>query len=64
MSDAHPLVGQPKSALDTPALLVDLDVLDANIKRVADTCRAHGVGWRPHMKGHKTPEIARRGVQA
>ncbi|SRR5579883_544312 len=64
MSDAHPLVGQPKSALDTPALLVDLDVLDANIKRVADTCRAHGVGWRPHMKGHKTPEIARRELAA
>jgi D-serine deaminase-like pyridoxal phosphate-dependent protein len=53
------MIGQPKTALDTPALLVDLDVLDANIKRIADTCRAHGVGWRPHMKGHKTPEIAR-----
>jgi D-serine deaminase-like pyridoxal phosphate-dependent protein len=64
MSDAHSLIGQPKTALDTPALLVDLDVLDANIKRIADTCRAHGVGWRPHMKGHKTPEIARRQLAA
>ena len=64
MSEPHPMIGQPKSALDTPALLVDLDVLDANIKRVADTCRAHGVGWRPHMKGHKTPEIARRQLAA
>jgi D-serine deaminase-like pyridoxal phosphate-dependent protein len=64
MSDAHPLIGQIKSALDTPALIVDLDVLDANIKRVADTCRTHGVGWRPHMKGHKTPEIAHRQLGA
>jgi D-serine deaminase-like pyridoxal phosphate-dependent protein len=64
MAEAHPMIGQPKSALDTPALLVDLDVLDANIKRIADTCRAHGVGWRPHMKGHKTPEIARRELAA
>ena len=64
MSEHHPMIGQLKSALDTPALLVDLDVLDANIKRVADTCRAHGVGWRPHMKGHKTPEIARRQLAA
>jgi len=59
MAQPHPLIGAPKSALDTPALLVDLDVLEANIKRIADTCRAAGVGWRPHMKGHKTPEIAR-----
>jgi len=64
MSDAHPMIGQPKTVLDTPALLVDLDVLDANIRRIADTCRAHGVGWRPHMKGHKTPEIARRQLAA
>jgi len=64
MSDAHPMIGQPKTALDTPALLVDLDVLDANIKRIADTCRARGVGWRPHMKGHKTPEIAQRQLAA
>src|SRR5262249_37142383 len=64
MSDTHSLVGQPKTVLDTPALLVDLDVLDANIERIAGTCRAHGVGWRPHMKGHKTPETARRKVGA
>src|SRR5579862_1831839 len=64
MSESHSMIGQPKSALDTPALLVDLDVLDANIKHIADTCRAHGVAWRPHMKGHKTPEIARRQLAA
>jgi D-serine deaminase-like pyridoxal phosphate-dependent protein len=59
-----PLSGQPTSALDTPALLVDLDVMDANIARVAAACRARGVGWRPHAKAHKTPEIALREIAA
>jgi len=54
------LIGQPKSALDTPALLVDLDVMETNIARIVATCRAHGVSWRPHAKGHKTPEIAHK----
>jgi D-serine deaminase-like pyridoxal phosphate-dependent protein len=55
---SHRLIGQPKSALDTPALLVDLDVMGANIAHIARTCRENKVGWRPHAKAHKTPEIA------
>lgn len=31
---------------------------------MAELCRQHGVGWRPHSKGHKSPEIARRQVEA
>src|SRR5213075_1151534 len=58
------LVGQPKSALDTPALLVDLDLMEANMARIAAACRADGVGWRPHSKAHKTPEIARMQLAA
>jgi len=58
MSNEQTQIGNLKTVLDTPALLVDLDVMDANVRRIAETCRAHGVGWRPHMKGHKTPEIA------
>ena len=53
------LIGQPKEALDTPALLVDLDVLDRNIERMANTIiREAGVQWRPHTKGMKTPALA------
>src|SRR5947208_4918481 len=55
---SHDLIGLTKSALDTPALLVDLDVMEANIARIVAACRAHGVAWRPHSKAHKTPEIA------
>jgi D-serine deaminase-like pyridoxal phosphate-dependent protein len=58
------LVGQSKNALDTPALLVDLDVMEANVARIVATCRAHGVAWRPHSKAHKTPEIAHMQIAA
>jgi D-serine deaminase-like pyridoxal phosphate-dependent protein len=50
--------------LDTPALLVDLDIMEANMAHVAAACRAQGVAWRPHFKGHKTIEIARRQIAA
>ncbi len=53
------LIGQPKEALDTPVLLVDLDVLERNIERMARTIiQEAGVNWRPHTKGMKTPALA------
>ncbi|HEV2976497.1 MAG TPA: DSD1 family PLP-dependent enzyme [Casimicrobiaceae bacterium] len=61
---SHSLVGQSKFALDTPALLVDLDVMEANIARIVAVCRAYGVAWRPHSKAHKTPEIAKMQIAA
>jgi D-serine deaminase-like pyridoxal phosphate-dependent protein len=59
----HP-VGYGVDELDTPALLVDLDVMDSNIAQVTSACRASGVDWRPHIKGNKTPEIALRQIAA
>jgi len=50
--------------LDTPALLVDLNVMERNIERMARTFRAAGVGWRPHTKGLKVPQIAARLLEA
>jgi D-serine deaminase-like pyridoxal phosphate-dependent protein len=64
MATSASLIGLPKAALETPALLVDLDVMEANIARIAEACRRHRVGWRPHIKGHKTPEIARKQLAA
>jgi D-serine deaminase-like pyridoxal phosphate-dependent protein len=58
------LIGAPKTSVDTPALLVDLDVMEANMARVLATCRKNGVAWRPHCKGHKSPDIAKREVAA
>lgn len=48
--------------LSTPALLVDLDAFEANLRRMADHVAAAGVALRPHAKTHKCPEVARRQV--
>ena len=45
--------------LSTPALTIDLDVLESNLDRMAKLCRDQRVGLRPHIKTHKTPEVAR-----
>src|ERR687891_679862 len=58
------LVGMPVSALDTPALLVDIETMDRNIAHIAGTMRQHGVQWRPHAKGHKCPAITHRQMAA
>jgi D-serine deaminase-like pyridoxal phosphate-dependent protein len=50
---------RPIEDLPTPAVLVDLDILERNIARQADRTRAAGVRLRPHAKTHKCPEIAR-----
>ncbi|MDH4179281.1 MAG: alanine racemase, partial [Armatimonadota bacterium] len=47
------------SEIDTPALLVDLDRLTANLDRVAHLTRAADLKLRPHTKTHKVPEIAK-----
>jgi D-serine deaminase-like pyridoxal phosphate-dependent protein len=46
------------SEVDTPALLVDLDRLNANLDRMANNARNADLVLRPHTKTHKTPEIA------
>jgi len=50
--------------LATPAVLVDLDVLERNIARQAERARAAGIRLRPHAKTHKCPEIARMQLAA
>jgi D-serine deaminase-like pyridoxal phosphate-dependent protein len=47
------------SELDTPALLIDLDRLQNNLRRVANYCSQHGLRLRPHTKTHKNPTVAR-----
>jgi D-serine deaminase-like pyridoxal phosphate-dependent protein len=50
--------------LDTPALLVDLDRVEANVAEMAQLARSAGVALRPHTKTHKMPAIARLQVAA
>ncbi|MGE0254061.1 MAG: DSD1 family PLP-dependent enzyme [Alphaproteobacteria bacterium] len=51
--------GMAVEEVDTPALLVDLDALDRNLRRMAEAARAAGVALRPHAKMHKSPDLAR-----
>jgi len=48
------------SEIDTPALVVDLDVMERNLRRVAGYAKDHGLRLRPHTKTHKSPRIGRR----
>jgi D-serine deaminase-like pyridoxal phosphate-dependent protein len=48
------------SELPTPALVLDLDVLEANLSRMAQRADRLGVALRPHLKTHKCIEIAER----
>ncbi|MFF7992577.1 alanine racemase [Kitasatospora xanthocidica] len=50
--------------VDTPCVLVDQDVLERNIERMAAALRAKGLRLRPHAKTHKMPEIAARQLAA
>jgi D-serine deaminase-like pyridoxal phosphate-dependent protein len=49
--------------LDTPALVVDLDVMERNLRRVAEYARQHHLRLRPHTKTHKSPHIARKQLE-
>ena len=50
----------PVDALSTPALVVDLDVFEANVAAMAALVAGTGKTIRPHVKTHRTPELARR----
>lgn len=48
--------------LTTPALLLDLDLLEANLGKMSRHAKESGIGLRPHAKTHKCVEIAKRQV--
>jgi D-serine deaminase-like pyridoxal phosphate-dependent protein len=55
----HPQVGDPLEALDTPVMLVDLDLMENNIASLMARFRERRVLVRPHLKTVKSPELAR-----
>lgn len=52
-------VGQGVDAIDTPALVIDLDTMERNLARMAEFAREHGLRLRPHAKMHKSAELAK-----
>jgi D-serine deaminase-like pyridoxal phosphate-dependent protein len=63
---ARTLLGKPGSryAVATPALILDVDVLDRNIHRMAERAQAAKLQLRPHAKSHKCSFIAKRQIAA
>lgn len=53
-----------KHDIPTPALIVDLDAFERNVRKMAEHARRTGRHVRPHAKTHKCPEVARRQVAA
>jgi D-serine deaminase-like pyridoxal phosphate-dependent protein len=55
---AQAVIGQGVAAIDTPALVIDLDAMERNLARMADFARAKEIRLRPHAKMHKSAELA------
>ena len=53
----------PLPEIETPALVVDLDILDRNLRRVAEYAGRHGLRLRPHTKTHKSILLAKRQLE-
>jgi D-serine deaminase-like pyridoxal phosphate-dependent protein len=53
------LLGRPAAAIDTPALVIDLDAMERNLERMAAFATQHGVMLRPHAKMHKSATLAK-----
>ena len=57
-------VGARLDEIDTPALIVDLDAFDHNLRKMAGFAQASAVRLRPHAKTHKCPTIAMKQIAA
>jgi 3-hydroxy-D-aspartate aldolase len=55
--------GMPLAEVDTPALIVDLDAFERNLKKMAGFVAKAGVRLRPHAKTHKSPVIGLKQMQ-
>jgi D-serine deaminase-like pyridoxal phosphate-dependent protein len=57
-------VGRTLDEVETPAAVVDLDLLEANVARMQDYADAHGIALWPHAKTHKSIEVGARQLAA
>jgi D-serine deaminase-like pyridoxal phosphate-dependent protein len=62
MMRAPAAVGQRLEDVDTPALVIELDAFERNLRMLADSVKPSRVRVRPHAKTHKCPEIAKRQI--
>ena len=51
--------GMDEADIQTPSLVLDLDALERNIKKMGDYAKAHGMRHRTHGKMHKSVDVQR-----
>ncbi len=51
-----------KDVLPTPCMVVDLDMFQANVRHMAETAKTNGINVRPHVKVHKSVDVARHQI--
>lgn len=51
-----------KEVLPTPSMVVDIDLFEANVRKMADHTKATGIHLRPHVKVHKSVDIGKRQI--
>jgi len=61
--DIPALPGMCEAEIQTPCLILDLDALEANLRRMAEFAGRHGLRLRPHGKMHKSVDIARMQIE-
>ena len=64
LGDYQSAIGRPRHDLVTPALILDMDVARRNIAAMAEYMRTVPAKLRPHIKVHKSPELARMQMEA
>jgi D-serine deaminase-like pyridoxal phosphate-dependent protein len=52
-----------REAIDTPSLILDLDILERNLDAMSELCSKNGVSLQPHAKTHRTPEIGKLQIE-
>lgn len=60
----HNVIGMRKEDLDTPALCLDIGLVEANLRRMADFFSPLPARLRPHSKTHKSPILAQMQIAA
>ena len=64
MEQLKPLAPRLPGGLDTPALVIDLDIVEANARRMAEAMAKQGIALRPHIKTHKSVALAKLQLEA
>jgi D-serine deaminase-like pyridoxal phosphate-dependent protein len=60
----NPKVGDRLEILDTPSMIVDLDIMEENIRKLMNLLKPMGVNIRPHLKTTKSSVLAKRLIAA